>query len=520
MNLLQLTNKIKEAADLHPLVNQVADGSIYEALNTGDVRYPISVVFSQSVVKEVRTIRYKYVLYFVDRLVGDNALEIQTTAISVIQQIINTIGNNVENISIATGYSIQPFTEKFADECAGAFVQFDIVSENVLGNCSYDEGGDQPILDSYVRKDEVKQSVIEGETLPISSGAVFTALQGISVDVEAVDVSYDNTTSGIISDNVQGAIDEVKVAIDTIELNNQSVSATGAPLYQSNEDSDVLGYKKIKSTPDALETILPPITLTSTEQLIRTYLFDLPINTTTISAGNWLGSVIGKISNASGTSKLRVEAFLRHADGTETTLFSKESNEINNTDYATISMDFAGDVYSCLTTDRLGFRVYGVTSGANRTLTTKIGNGNLSFFSTPLSIRHDQTRDKNGNPDFLHITQAEKDDFGIKAYAYELVNVAPTIALKLATQTAIIETLTSANTLAITLPTPRLNKVNESIITFKIDQSLPDITFPMVAGWNTEEFVLSVDRTRTIVFQQITFDGVNWETWASCDRNS
>jgi hypothetical protein len=218
MNLLQLTNKIKESADLHPLVNQVADGSIYEALNTGDVRYPISVVFSQSVVKEVRTIRYKYVLYFVDRLVGDNALEIQTTAISVIQQIINTLGNNVENISIVDGYSIQPFTEKFADECAGAFVQFDIVSENVLGNCSYDEGGDQPILDSYVRKDEVKQAVIEGETLPISSGAVFTALQGISVDVAAVDVSYDNTTSGIISNNVQGAIDEVKVAIDTIPL--------------------------------------------------------------------------------------------------------------------------------------------------------------------------------------------------------------------------------------------------------------------------------------------------------------
>ena len=353
MNLLQLTNKIKEAADLHPLVNQVADGSIYEALNTGDVRYPISVVFSQSVVKEVRTIRYKYVLYFVDRLVGDNALEIQTTAISVIQQIINTLGNNVENISIVDGYSIQPFTEKFADECAGAFVQFDIVSENVLGNCSYDEGGDQPILDSYVRKDEVKQAVIDGETLPISSGAVFTALQGISVDVEAINVSYDNTTSGIISDNVQGAIDELKVAIDT-----------------------------------------------------------------------------------------------------------------------------------------------------------------------PLSIEHDDTLNKNINPNFLHITQSEKDDFGIKAYAYERVNVAQTIALKLATQTAIIETLTSANTFAITLPTPRLDKVNESIITFKIDQSLPNITLPMIAGWNTEEFVLSADRTRTIVFQQITFDGVNWETWASCDRNS
>ena len=42
----------------------------------------------------------------------------------------------------------------------------------------------KPILDSYVRKDEVKQSVIEGEKLPISSGAVFTALQGISGDID------------------------------------------------------------------------------------------------------------------------------------------------------------------------------------------------------------------------------------------------------------------------------------------------------------------------------------------------
>ena len=315
MNLLQLTNKIKEAADLHPLVNQVADGSIYEALNTGDVRYPISVVFSQSVVKEVRTIRYKYVLYFVDRLVGDNALEIQTTAISVIQQIINTIGNNVENISIATGYSIQPFTEKFADECAGAFVQFDIVSENVLGNCSYDEGGDQPILDSYVRKDEVKQSVIEGETLPISSGAVFTALQGITGDID-----------------------------------------------------------------------------------------------------------------------------------------------------------------------------------------------------------HDDTLNKNSNPDFLHITQAEKDDFAIKAYAYERVNVAPTIALKLATQTAIVQTLTSANTFAITLPPPRLNKINESIITFKIGSTVPNITLPAITGWHTDEVALAPMTTRTIVFEQLTFDGINYEVWASCDK--
>ena len=82
------------------------------------------------------------------------------------------------------------------------------------------------------------------------------------------------------------------------------------------------------------------------------------------------------------------------------------------------------------------------------------------------TVEHDDTLNKNSNPNFLHITQTEKDDFGIKTYAYERVNVGPTIALKLATQTAIIQTLTSANTFTITLPTPRLNKVNESVITF------------------------------------------------------
>ena len=232
------------------------------------------------------------------------------------------------------------------------------------------------------------------------------------------DLAANLNTQGVAANTSEG-LDTLVPKVLLITSGGGSVSATGAPLYQSNEDSDVLGYKKIKSTPDALETILPPITLTSTEQLIRTYLFDLPINTTTISAGNWLGSTICKISGAAGVTKLRVEAFLRPIDGTETTLFSKESNEINNTDYATISMDFAGDVYSCLVTDRLGFRVYGVTSGANRTLTTKIGDGNLSFFSTPLSIRHDQTRDKNGNHLFLHATQAQHDRW-TNNYTYKI----------------------------------------------------------------------------------------------------
>ena len=144
--------------------------------------------------------------------------------------------------------------------------------------------------------------------------------------------------------------------------------------------------------------------------------------------------------------------------------------------------------------------------------------GNVISSTSGGDIEHDDTLNKNGNPNFLHITQSEKDDFAIKAYAYERVNVAPTIALKLATQTAIVQTLTSANTFTITLPTPRLNKVNESIITFKIGSTAPNITLPVITGWHTDAVVLAPMTTRTIVFEQLTFDGINYEVWASCDK--
>ena len=130
----------------------------------------------------------------------------------------------------------------------------------------------------------------------------------ISFDVFNVSLSFvDEGTFVVVKQYVDEQLDskqDTLIAGENITIvgnvisstgSDNSVSATGAPLYLSIEDSDVAGYKKIKSTPDTSETI-QTITLTSTEQLIRTYLFDLPINTTTISAGNWLASVIDKIS--------------------------------------------------------------------------------------------------------------------------------------------------------------------------------------------------------------------------------
>ena len=138
---------------------------------------------------------------------------------------------------------------------------------------------------------------------------------------------------------------------------------------------------------------------------------------------------------------------------------------------------------------------------------------------TPARLRHNRLRDLNGDEAHLHVTANEKESYSTKSYASERVNSAGgLIDLKLDTKTIISDTLTDSDSLTITLPTPRLNFVNESILTIKTGATVPNITLPPLTGWYTDEVVLAPMTTRTIVFEQLTFDGINYEVWASCDK--
>lgn len=361
------------------------------------------------------------------------------------------------------------------------------------------------------------------DDLNVSGATTYSSQKIVSLIVTTcLGMSYSNQISGLQSTNAQGAIDELKFLIDAIKQTGSG--RLGAPLYLTDQDSDIEGYKKLSYEPDANPKTLD-IPVTNEEVLVGTFLFDDPIDVSFIGSGNWILSMFAKVSSSVGDSRLRTQFFFRKvsaAEGEEIEedLVSVSTREIDNTNYAIVPGESASTTLITPPTSRIGIRLYASTTAASeKIVSVQLGNGFPTYVTTPLSIRHDQTRDKNGNPNFLHITQAEKNDFGIKAYAYERVNVAPTIALKLATQTAIIETLTNANTFAITLPTPRLNKVNESIITFKIGSTVPNITLPANLKWYTDEIVLGKNSTRTLVFEQKTFDGVNFETWVSCDKN-
>lgn len=99
------------------------------------------------------------------------------------------------------------------------------------------------------------------------------------------------------------------------------------------------------------------------------------------------------VSSAAQTSFLRVEIYKRSALGVETVLFSSTSPEINSLTMAEILFESTQPIHLLDLTDRLGARVYvSTTRSSNTTVSYVIGDGDAAYLTTPLPLRHSQTR--------------------------------------------------------------------------------------------------------------------------------
>lgn len=232
-------------------------------------------------------------------------------------------------------------------------------------------------------------------------------------------VTTDQSTPQTFTGGVPKVAADVIVGADENELatvkfvNGYSMSSTGhAPnLYFTTLDSVVPGYKQMSYTLEPTETILT-IPITTTEQLIRTYIHDADIGVSVIDGGMWSAMFKARV-NASQGAYMRIEAFLRSALGVETTLFSATYDKIVNTTFLALDRQTNQPAFNCEPTDRLGFRVYAQAVLASvTTLYTILGDGDAAHIHTPLAIRHNQIRDPNGDPEVQHMTAAEKTAVG------------------------------------------------------------------------------------------------------------
>ena len=133
MILAELNRLLVNVARSNYLVNDSFVGDVY-TINSKENRFGCFVATPMRALKESGTIRYTYVLYYIDRLTKDevNIDYVQSDAVSVLKGVINFLGNN--GIEVEDGYEFTLFREQFSDWCAGAYVT---VHFNVVDNdCS------------------------------------------------------------------------------------------------------------------------------------------------------------------------------------------------------------------------------------------------------------------------------------------------------------------------------------------------------------------------------------------------
>lgn len=125
--LTNLKNQIGEIAKSQPEVNAYGEGSVYELLNSGGKIEKYAAVVatfqSASIVDDYYTATVN--LFYIDRLTkfdDNNRLTVQDTAVQTLHNILLELAEeyDVEN----ENYTL--FTQKFADNCAGAYATIKI----------------------------------------------------------------------------------------------------------------------------------------------------------------------------------------------------------------------------------------------------------------------------------------------------------------------------------------------------------------------------------------------------------
>lgn len=133
MTLIEVINLLNYIAGSQPNVNGIVEtGDIYD-LNKDEYQQKYAAFCVQqnthTVTQDFTT--FSFTLFYADRLTLDksNKIEIQSTAVEFFSNFIKTIMAKFDSLDFTNG-EVNPFTERFSAECAGAFMNCRITTAN------------------------------------------------------------------------------------------------------------------------------------------------------------------------------------------------------------------------------------------------------------------------------------------------------------------------------------------------------------------------------------------------------
>lgn len=122
MTLAQLIRVIEGVAMQQPSINMVVQNDVFRINSAPSLKYG---VFAWTQGQHSGSINgmltYSFTLFYVDRLTEDlsNQIEVQSVGCETIGNILRTLA---EEYDVEVGsYTMQPFNQRFTDECAGVF---------------------------------------------------------------------------------------------------------------------------------------------------------------------------------------------------------------------------------------------------------------------------------------------------------------------------------------------------------------------------------------------------------------
>lgn len=183
MTLIEITNKLKHYAENQFSNPTVLVGSLYENMNTKELRYPVINLDSLSTTKRNNELVYNFSVFYADRLNENsgNLLDIQSQGTTSLQLFLHNILNSgIISLDDYYAIEIQTYKLKFTDVCAGAYMELSIHAMDDINYC------DLPDVDTITitRNGEYDVALYEKANINVQpSGGTIEITQNGTYDV-------------------------------------------------------------------------------------------------------------------------------------------------------------------------------------------------------------------------------------------------------------------------------------------------------------------------------------------------
>lgn len=259
----------------------------------------------------------------------------------------------------------------------------------------------------------------------IQNGYELDELHGVSVPSPSNNnVLYYQSSTGLWKDKALSTSDISDIQITSPIVNqllqwngskwiNASSSAVnagpGVIYFLTNFSAGFGTYEYMSKTPDALAEIEETVVVNANTVLIHEYISDVTINKTLIDAGIWEFNFFGYVNTLDAS--FVVNAYKRTTGGTETLLFSIETELINWLTPDLSNSTTVQQAFACNATDSLVIKIYGKTTQTSN-VTLKLvhsGTTHYSHLHTPLTLAHNDISGLQGGAsgEYFHLNSSD-----------------------------------------------------------------------------------------------------------------